>query len=73
MRLIVSVVALVAALSGCGGSKMEGMSDDELAAKYGQCLDKQPTAPGHVQACENMRRECERRRTELAKYVCRSY
>jgi len=26
-----------------------------------------------VQACENMRRECERRRTELGKYVCRSY
>jgi len=73
MRLIVSVVALAALLSGCGGSKLEGLPDEELAEKYGQCLDKQPTAPGRVQACENMRRECERRRTELGKYVCRSY
>lgn len=72
MRLIVSVVALAAVLSGCGGSKMQGLSDDALAEKYGECLDKQPTAPGRVQACENMRRECERRRME-GKYVCRSY
>ena len=49
------------------------MSDNELAAKYADCLDNAPTAPGKATACENMRRECERRREELGSFMCRTY
>lgn len=74
MKPLVTVIALTAALCGCdSSSKMKALSDNELAAKYGQCLDKQPTAPGRVTACENLRKECDRRREELDIYACRTY
>lgn len=73
MRPFVTVIALIVALGGCSGSSLENLSDNALAEQYGECLDKKPTSPGRVQACENMRRECDRRRTELGKYICRSY
>jgi hypothetical protein len=67
--LMVFSVVLVA----CGNdSAITKMNDFDLAERYGQCLDRKPTAPGKAQACENLRRECERRRTELGSYICRS-
>ena len=60
-------------LAGCGkSSKIRTLNDYDLAQRYGECLDKKPTAPGKVQACENLRRECERRRAELGTFICRS-
>ncbi len=73
MRPIVFVFTFLAILTGCSGSQMDRLSDEVLAQKYGECLDRQPTSPGGVQACENLRRECDRRRTDLGKYICRTY
>lgn len=60
-------------LGGCGGdSKIQGMSDYDLSERYSHCLDHEPTAPGQGQICENLRRECESRRKELGRFVCRT-
>lgn len=55
-------------LSACEG-KMQSMSNQELAAKRDECVHKNPTAPGRVTACENIRKECERRNKE-GNYAC---
>lgn len=52
------------AATACGNSKMRSMSNGELVAKNDECLRANPTSPGRVTACENIRKECERRRTE---------
>ncbi|WNO09076.1 hypothetical protein [Teredinibacter sp. KSP-S5-2] len=50
-------------LLGCEGG-IRGMSNQELAAKREACIQGNPTSPGKVTACENIRKECERRRKE---------
>ncbi|MEJ2419976.1 MAG: hypothetical protein P8Y45_24285 [Exilibacterium sp.] len=73
MRLL-CVICAAAMFAGCGkSSKIRSMPDAELAQKYAQCLDNAPTAPGKATACENLRKECERRREEQTSFVCRSY
>lgn len=62
MRLF-SVFAILTLLLGCEG-KMQKMSNQELAAKRDECVARNPTSPGKVTACENIRKECERRRKE---------
>ncbi len=70
--LLISVLSIL--LAACdSNSKLRSMSDHELAEKHGECLDKKPTAPGYATACENFRKECDRRRKELGSFVCRSY
>lgn len=59
-------------LAACEPSRIEQMSDYELSERYDYCLDRKPTAPGKATACENLRRECERRRKELGSFVCRT-
>ncbi|MFL0803670.1 MAG: hypothetical protein K6L81_08115 [Agarilytica sp.] len=49
--------------TGCEGG-MSGMSNQELAAKRDECVQRNPTSPGKVTACENIRKECESRRKE---------
>ena len=66
------LVALCAALFACGDSKIRSMDDYELSERYGKCLDNKPSAPGSATACENLRKECERRRRELGFFVCRT-
>ena len=68
LRLLITVM-LVGAMAGCGGSKIRAVPDAELAAKHDECLRRNPTAPGQVTACENIRKECERRRKEKV-YAC---
>ncbi|PCJ99221.1 MAG: hypothetical protein COA42_24305 [Alteromonadaceae bacterium] len=48
-------------LTACDG-RMKGMSNQEIAAKSDECIRVNPTSPGKVTACENIRKECERRR-----------
>ena len=55
-------------LSACEG-KMQSMPNQELVAKRDECVRKNPTAPGRVTACENIRKECERRNKE-GNYAC---
>lgn len=62
-RRIVILSAVVLALFACEGG-MKGMSDQELSAKSDACIKNNPTSPGKVTACENIRKECERRRKE---------
>lgn len=70
MRVV--FLMLLVALVGCERKTgIRAIPDFELAERYGFCLDREPTAPGKAQACENLRRECERRKEELGSYVCR--
>ena len=55
------VFALI--LTACGGG-LSGMSNQEIAAKSDECIQRNPTSPGKATACENIRKECERRRKE---------
>lgn len=59
------LIALLASftLVGCEG-RMTKMSNQELAAKRDECVRRNPTNPGKVTACENIRRECESRRKD---------
>ncbi|MFL0811007.1 MAG: hypothetical protein K6L76_11380 [Agarilytica sp.] len=67
MTTLVTKFALFATvlllISACDGG-MKGMSNQELAGKRDACLQNNPTSPGRVTACENIRKECERRRKE---------
>lgn len=60
---------VIASVLSCEGSALRKMSNTELSAKRDDCLRHNPTAPGRVTACENIRRECERRRKE-GNYAC---
>lgn len=62
---------LVSCLVGAceGNSKMRQMTNAELTAKRDECLRSNPASPGKVTACENIRKECERRRKE-GNYAC---
>jgi hypothetical protein len=63
-------IASTLILSACdGNSKMRQMSNGELAGKRDECLRTNPSSPGKVTACENIRKECERRRSE-GNYAC---
>lgn len=63
------LLAFCTLLCACNGSKLRNMDNSELAAKRDECVSKNPTAPGKVTACENIRKECERRRKE-GNYAC---
>lgn len=64
MKMFVLASALILFTAACEGSSMRNMADAELASKRDQCLRNNPTAPGQVTACENIRKECERRRKQ---------
>lgn len=65
--LIVAITSLFLLL-GCEG-KMQKMSNQELSERQSECVRKNPTSPGKVTACENIRKECERRRGD-GNYAC---
>jgi hypothetical protein len=67
IRLILSTVTLFL-LNACGGA-LAGLDNTELATKRQDCMRQNPTSPGRVTACENIRKECERRR-KSGNYVC---
>ncbi len=70
MKRALSLIATLALLAACeGNSKMRKMSNNELTGKRDECLRVNPTSPGKVTACENIRKECERRRGE-GNYAC---
>lgn len=58
-------------LVGCdGNSKIKKMTDYELSERNSECVMNKPTAPGVATGCENIRKECNRRRKELKIYAC---
>ena len=69
-KYLAAVASLVATLLyGCGDGKLAGLDNQEIAAKRDACIRNEPTSPGRVTACENIRKECERRRKE-GNYAC---
>jgi len=65
------LIPVVLMASGCDQrSPLAHLSDYELSEKHDRCLEKRPTAPGAHIACENYKKECEKRRNELGSYVC---
>lgn len=72
MKTTLSLLAIMLfsfGLTACEG-KMQKMSNQELAEKRSQCLINNPTSPGRVTACENIRKECEARRKSGSFYGC---
>jgi len=70
MKRATPLIASLLLLTACdGNSKMSQMSNGELAGKRDECLRANPSSPGKVTACENIRKECERRRGE-GNYAC---
>ncbi len=70
MRTAVLVLLSSLGLWGCRDTaRLSDLSDGELASKNDECLQKQPTAPGRATACENIRKECEKRRAK-GNYSC---
>ncbi|WP_086929471.1 hypothetical protein [Agarilytica rhodophyticola] len=58
-----SSVLLILFSLGCDGG-LKGLSNQELAGKQDECIQRNPTSPGKVTACENIKKECNRRRKE---------
>ena len=50
-------------LAACDGG-LKGLTNQELALKNDECVQGNPTSPGKVTACENIKKECQRRRKE---------
>ena len=69
MKTVFLMAVFALALVACGKGGMKGMTNAELAAKNDECVQGNPTSPGKVTACENVRKECERRRKE-GNYAC---
>lgn len=70
MKRATTLIATLLLLAACeGNSKMRQLSNSDLAGKRDECLRINPSSPGKVTACENIRKECERRRGE-GNYAC---
>ncbi len=65
---ILFTLTTLALLTACEG-KMQKMANQELAEKQAECVRSNPTSPGRVTACENIREECEARRKK-GNYTC---
>ena len=66
-KLAIAMVTLMF-VTACEGG-LSGLSNQELAAKSDECIQNNPTAPGKATACENIRKECEKRRKDGI-YAC---
>ena len=72
MRLRLTLFAIIIisiTASACGKGSLSDLGNIELVAKSDECLRKQPTSPGRVTACENIKKECEKRRKK-GNYAC---
>ena len=73
MPIRAAILAIVATscitVSACSKGSLSGLDNAELVAKNDECIRKQPTSPGRVTACENIRKECESRR-EKGNFAC---
>lgn len=63
-------ILIVSVLLACGKSGLQSLSTQELVAKNDECIDDVPSAPGKVTSCENIRKECARRRREESDFSC---
>ena len=68
IKLSILALLTVVSLSACKGG-LKDLSNQELAAKADECVQGNPTSPGRVTACENIKSECARRR-EQGNFAC---
>lgn len=68
MKTAIYALAALLCLTACEG-KMQRMSNQELSEKRAECIRGNPSSPGRVTACENIRKECEARRKQ-GNYAC---
>ena len=67
-KLLSIVVASTVFVAGCD-NKMSGLSDEDLADSMHDCGVNQNQSPGMAIKCDNIERECKRRRDE-GRFVC---
>ena len=73
MHLVVTLSTLFIVtllLFSCSRSGLSDLSTQELVAKSDECMENIPSAPGKVTSCENIRKECKRRRIEESDFSC---
>ena len=68
-RICPYLITAALVMSACSNSKLRDLDDKDLANKRDDCLINMPDSPGRVTACENIRKECERRRQQY-NYTC---
>ena len=68
IRLAVTLAITITALAGCD-NKFATVPDDELADSMYSCRTEQDQSPGMAIRCDNVIRECKRRRDD-GRYVC---
>lgn len=66
--LILTLTALC--LTACSDSSFDHFSSAELQDRYTECTTSTSLQPARAAACENIRRECERRKKEKNRTIC---
>ena len=65
---LLSCVIFTLTLTACGKG-LGSLTNQELVAKNDECVQGNPTSPGRVTACENIKNECAKRRKD-GNYAC---
>ena len=68
MKKLMALVLAGGLLTACE-NKLEAIPDDELADTMHECRTVNDQSPGMAIKCDNIARECSRRRDE-GKFVC---
>lgn len=68
IAITLSALSIIA-VSGCKG-KMASMDNEKLVELRDQCYANSNPAPAMAQVCENVKKECLRRRKEEKNYSC---
>ena len=57
-------------LLGCSDSKFADLSNSELQDRYSRCENADSLSPGGAITCDNIRRECDKRASDLGRKAC---
>ena len=66
--IIAGIAACLLSAAGCS-NKFESIPDEELADSMYECRTSSNQSPGMAIRCDNVERECERRRDD-GRFVC---
>lgn len=71
MQILTLMLIIALAVIACkpGQPRLRDLTNQELVGRRTECIRVNPTSPGMVTACENIRKECERRRKK-GNYAC---
>ena len=68
MKLLIILLGMVLLLGACT-NKLESIPDEDLADTMHECRAESNQSPGMAIRCDNIARECARRREE-GRFVC---